>query len=184
MWKGEAEYKRKSLRRQIKKETRKQREGEGSQRTYPQDARPPSLELSYPWALFSLQEKGNGNIKTELFFNYTIGVESHLGIPPERNQICTQKKIFGEKKNLSHHHRLGSTCPQAVWFGSRSVQDRWPGHKSQFVSTEKENVICHTVFKQFSFPASLHMLYFTFQYQNIPPCWRNHQRVYSGYKYI
>lgn len=46
----------KAFRDKSKKE-RKRRRGKLSQRTYPQDVHPPSLELSYPWALSSLNRK-------------------------------------------------------------------------------------------------------------------------------
>lgn len=50
-------------------------------------------------SFLSEQEKGNGDIKTESFFNYTLGVESHLGIPPKESNLHTKQKK--SKKSIS-----------------------------------------------------------------------------------
>lgn len=168
MWKGEAEYKRKSLRRQIKKRNKKAERRKGKSENLPSRC---SSTLSGAFislgSFLSEQEKGNGNIKTELFFNYTIGVESHLGIPPKRNQICTQKKIFGGKKIY-----LTITDWAALvlrLYGSGAGQYRTDDRVTNHSSFLQKKKMLFVIQCSNNFLPLLHMLYFTFQYQNIPP---------------
>lgn len=86
--------------------------------TYPQDVLPPALELSYPWALSSLNKKKK---VYKLNYYFMIGVESLLGVHPKG--LSTEKGVQKEKC-VSHRRRSGSTCPPAGWCESRTGRDR------------------------------------------------------------
>lgn len=98
MWKGKAEYKRKSLQRQINKETTKAKRRKGKSENLPSRCSSTRSGAFISLGSFlSEQEKGNGDIKTELFFSYTIGVESYLGTPPpppKESNLCRKKKPY------------------------------------------------------------------------------------------